>query len=89
MKKIPVTRLKQMSKDFGLDHIIVFATGNKKMFIATYGRTVEECSEAADFGNRLKDVMGWPESLHQQPSRVKRLQLRVKELEAELKECKK
>lgn len=84
MSKIPVKALKEMSKAYKLDHIIVFATGEKTQYIATYGRTIDECSEAADFGNVLKDKLGWPESLHQQPSRVRKLQARIKELEAQV-----
>ena len=64
MSKIPIKALKQLSKDYGLDHVIVFATEGKTQHIATYGKTIEGCSEAADFGNKLKDAMGWPESLH-------------------------
>lgn len=84
MSKIPIKALKEMSKAYKLDHIIIFATGGDTQYVATYGRTIDECSEAADFGNVMKDKLGWPESLHQQPSRVRKLQTRIKELEAQL-----
>lgn len=84
MSKIPIKALKELSKKYGLDHVIVFATEGKTQYVATYGRTIEECSEAADFGNKMKDALGWPESLHQQPSRVRALQKRIKELEGTL-----
>lgn len=83
MSRIPIKSLKELSKKYNLDHVIVFATEGDTQHIATYGVTIDGCSEAADFGNKLRDVMGWPESLHQQPSRVRRLQKRIKELEAE------
>jgi hypothetical protein len=84
MSRIPIKALKQMSKDYGLDHVIVYGTEGETQHIATYGRTIDECSEAADFGNKMKDVLGWPESLHQQPSRVRKLQAHIKELELKL-----
>lgn len=84
MSKIPVKALKDLANTYGLDRVVVFATNANTQFVSTYGRTVEECSEAADFGNLLKDALGWPASLHQQPSRVKRLQKRIEELEQQL-----
>lgn len=84
MSKIPIKALKELSKKYELDHVIVFATEGETQHVATYGRTIDECSEAADFGNEMKDALGWPKSLHQQPSRVRKLQARIKELEAEL-----
>jgi hypothetical protein len=84
MSRIPIKALKEMAKAYGLDHIIVYATEGQTQHIATYGRTLEECSEAADFGNKMKDALGWPENLHAQPSRVRALQKRIKELEAQL-----
>jgi hypothetical protein len=85
MSRIPIKALKDMSKAYDQTHLIVFGTDSKGiMHVATYGRTIVGCSEAADFGNKLKDALGWPESLHQQPSRVRKLQARIKELEAQL-----
>lgn len=81
MSKVPIKALKELSKAYNLDHVIVFATEGNMQHIATYGRTSDECSEAADFGNMLKDALGWPESLHQQPSRVRKLEARIRELE--------
>src|SRR6266446_2256452 len=51
-------------------------------YVATYGRTLGACSEAADFGDKMKHILGWPKSLHQQPSHIRRLQKRIKELGA-------
>ena len=81
---IPIKALKELSRKYGYDHIIMFATKGKMQYVATYGRTIEECDEAAQFGDKMKDGLGWPESLHAAPSRVRALQKRVKELEAQL-----
>jgi hypothetical protein len=82
---IPIKVLKELSKKYGYDHIICFATKDKMQYVATYGRTIEECDQAAQFGDRMKDALGWPENLHAVPSRVRRLQKQIKELEEKLK----
>ncbi|OGO26444.1 MAG: hypothetical protein A2136_05575 [Chloroflexi bacterium RBG_16_54_11] len=78
---IPIKSLEELSKKYGYDHIICYATKGKMQYVATYGRTIEECDQAAQFGDIMKDALGWPESLHAAPSRVRALQKRVKELE--------
>lgn len=80
---VPIERLKELSKQYHLSHLILFAyhPESKEHHIVTYGQTQEGCGQAADFGNQLKDALGWPESLHKQPSRVRRLQNRIKLLE--------
>lgn len=84
--RIPIKALKDLAEKYDLSHLILFAPhpGENESHIVTYGKTIEACEQAANFGNALKDVLGWPESLHTQPSRVKRLQKRIKELEKEL-----
>ena len=81
-KRLPIKALKDLAKAQGLSHVILFAFDGERNHVVTYGQTVEECSQAADFGNTLKKVLGWPESLMAQPPRVKRLEQKVKELEA-------
>lgn len=90
MSRIPIKAVKQLGQDTGQDIVIVYGLepdGTEN--VATWGRTIDDCSRAADWGNKLKDKLGWPESLHQQPSRVRKLQQKVKELEAALMELKK
>ncbi|MEN6375349.1 MAG: hypothetical protein ABFD75_11305 [Smithella sp.] len=84
--KIPIKALKIMAQNLKLTHIVVFAYDGEKQHVATYGKTIEGCSQAADFGNRIKDQLGWPEILHAQPSRVRALVARIKELEQKLQE---
>lgn len=81
-KKIPVSALKKFADEYGYDHLIMFCTAEKMQYIATYGKTIEQCDQAAQFGDKLKDAMGWPKSLHALPSRVKKLTERVQKLEA-------
>ncbi len=81
---IPIKDLKALSKKCGYDHVICFATKGKMQFVATYGRTIHECDEAAQFGDKMKDLLGWPESLHAAPSRVRKLQSDIDRLTAEV-----
>ena len=79
-KKIPVSALKKFADEYGYDHLIMFCTAEKMQYIATYGKTIEQCDQAAQFGDKLKDAMGWPKSLHAMPSRVKKLNGEVRKL---------
>jgi hypothetical protein len=83
--RIPIKALKIMAQHLKLTHIVVFGYDGKSQHVASYGKTLEGCSQAADFANRMKDELGWPKSLHAQPARVRRLEARIKELEGMLK----
>lgn len=85
--RIPIERLKELSKRYDLSHLILFAyhPETNAHHIVTYGKTLEGCGQASDFGNKLKEALGWPESLQAQPSRVKRLQERLKEKDKEIR----
>ena len=83
--RIPIDELRQLSKRYRLTHAILFATDTAKAsHVVTYGQSVVACGEAADFGNKLKTAMGWPDSLQAQPSRVRRLQAKIKRLEEQI-----
>ena len=84
MMRIPIKGLKEFAIKYKLTSVIVYADDGKQRHIATYGSTIEKCSQAADVGNKLKKVLRWPESLQSQPSRVKKLQKRIEELEGKL-----
>lgn len=84
-KRIPIKALKDFSSKFGLTHAILYAHDGRLNHIVTYGKNVEQCSQAADFGNKMKDLLGWPRKLHAQPSRVKKLQGENKSLREKLK----
>jgi hypothetical protein len=82
--KIPIKALKELASKYGYDHVICFATEGKEQYVATYGRTIQECDQAAQFGDMMKDALGWPERLHAAPSRVRSLQKQVKLLQNQL-----
>ncbi len=83
--RIQIKDVKGLAVKRSLTHVIIFAYDGKQQHVATYGKTIEACSQAANLGNKLKTALGWPESLQKQPSRVRRLQARIKELETRLK----
>jgi hypothetical protein len=88
-KRIPIKALRDLSKQYGIEHAILFAhTGGALHHVVTYGRTKLGCSQAADFGNKLKAALGWPPALQSEPARVKKLQSQVKHLQYELLERK-
>lgn len=88
MDRIPIKAARNFAAKHGLMQVIIFGYDGDLNHVVTYGKTTEQAGQAADFSNRLKTLMGWPDSLHAQPSRVRRLQKRVKELEAALgKSC--
>jgi hypothetical protein len=86
--RIPIKAAKDLAKAYDLSHVVILAyhEDTNTEHVVTYGRTVEQCSQSADFGNTLKTALGWPESLHAQPSRVKKLKARIAELEKQLEE---
>lgn len=88
MSRIPIKSLKELANGSGQDIVIVFAVDSdgETTHVATWGRSADDCSRAADWGNRMKDKLGWPKSLHAQPSRVRKLQAQIKELKAKLGE---
>jgi len=86
--RIPIKALKEIAKKYSLSHIILFAyhPNSKEHHIASYGKSLEGCSQAADFSNTLREALGWPEALLVQPSRVKKLQVEVEGLKELLKQ---
>jgi len=77
--RIPVKAAKDIATQFNLRQVILLAWDGKLTHVVTYGKTVDDCSQAADGANALKKKWGWPEC-NDQPSRVKKLQSALTEL---------
>lgn len=71
-KRIPWSELKRLSKIYSLSHVIMYAYGGETGHVVTYGRTVDNSSQAASFGNKMKEALGWPHELKEESARVKR-----------------
>lgn len=78
--RIPISAAKSIADKYGCRQVIVLAFDPKgRTHIITYGKTADDCAQAAEGGNILKQKWGWPEC-NDQPSRVKKLEAKVEEL---------
>jgi len=64
-KRIPIKVCKQISKNYEMSQVILltYDKTNNRTHIVTYGSSIQDCKEAADGGNKLKKVLGWPDEL--------------------------
>ena len=84
-KRIPIKAAKDISRRFSCPQVIILAWDGRMTHVVTYGKSIEDCDQAAQGGNQVKKAIGWPELLcNAEPSRVSKLKARVKELEKEL-----
>ncbi len=83
--RIPVSAAKKLAEEYDCRQVILMAWDGKLTHCVTYGKSVEDCTQAAEGGNKIKTALGWPESLMAEPSRVKKLKARIAFLEEELK----
>lgn len=82
VKKLPIKSAKEIAQKYSLKQVILCAWDGKNTHIVTYGDSIEDCSQAAEGGNRIKKALGWPEELcNDKPSRVKKLEEKIEELE--------
>ena len=81
--RLPIKALKELANQYGYSVVVVYAfeSERKMSHVATWGRSIKLCDQAAQWGNMMKDALGWPKILHAEPNRVKKLQERIKELE--------
>lgn len=83
--KIPIKAVKEFAEKHDLNMCVVFGQGNRAQHVITWGKTIEECSWAADLGNKMKQGLGWNKHLDSQPARVKKLMEENKNLRANMK----
>lgn len=84
-KRIPISAAKQVAVEHDCRQVILLAWDGELTHIVTYGKSIEDCAQAAEGGNRLKQAWGWPEC-NDQPSRVKKLEKEIAELRKRLGE---
>ena len=73
MKRIPIKEAKDIASRYALNQVIIVAwdATNGLTHVVTYGKTVEECEQAAKGGNMVKKALGWPDELcHAAPRRA-------------------
>lgn len=73
-KRIPISAAKRIADEYGQSHVVIVTfdkDAGGTAHVVTYGRTVEECAQAALGGNFVKKALGWPESAcHAVPARA-------------------
>lgn len=75
MDKIPIIRAKEIADKYNQSQVIIvtFSKETGLTTVVTYGKTLEDCDQAAIGGNFVKKALGWPDDkCHAQPARVKR-----------------
>ncbi|MEN6434172.1 MAG: hypothetical protein ABFD06_15170 [Smithella sp.] len=65
MKEITISMAEKISKETGYDEIVIFGYNpiSKQQHVTTFGKTKEQCIDAAKAGNFLKKALGWPDEL--------------------------
>lgn len=63
-KRIPISAAKSVANDFGYTQVIItaFDKTTSTTSVCTYGKSQEDCQQAAQGGNFVKKALGWPES---------------------------
>ena len=61
--KLPIKAAKEISKQYNQDQVIIVAYDRRKNLthVATYGKTLRDCAQAAEGGNVIKRTFGFPE----------------------------
>lgn len=73
-KPITIKAAKEIANSFDKDQVIIVAWDKKyeKVHVTTYGKSLEDCDQAAEGGNFIKRALGWPEDLcNAKPKRIK------------------
>lgn len=73
MNKIPISVAQKISEEYDMSQVIV-VTWDKvegRTHVVTYGKSLQDCTEAAQGGNFVKKALGWPDELcHAVPERL-------------------
>lgn len=74
-KRIPIKDAKEIGNKHGYSQVIIVAwdgdTGIES--VCTWGKTLQDCKQAADGGNFVKRALGWPlERCNDKPARSKK-----------------
>ena len=73
-RRIHISKAKRFARENGCRQVIIAAWDGERTHIVTYGISLEDCAQAAEGGNRIKEALGWPKDLKAEPSRVRQLQ---------------
>lgn len=85
-KRIPISAAKRFADDNECRQVVIAAWDGDLVHVVTYGKTAEDCDNAAAAGDRYKAALGWPEQLNAKPSRLKKAEARAEAAESRLSE---
>ena len=72
-RRVPIQAAKDVAHKYGLTHAILVGWDGKRTHVVTYGKTLEQCEQAAIGGNKIKRWLGFPEEMcNAVPARAKR-----------------
>ena len=71
-KKIPIKVASDILKKYDQSQVIIvtYEKDTGKCHVVTYGKSLDDCIQAAHGGNFVKRALGWPEEMcHDKPAR--------------------
>ena len=77
--RIPIQDAKEIAVRRGCRQVILLAWDGERTHVVTYGKSIEDCDQAAQGGEAMKKVMGWP-NWESRPRRVEKLRGLVQRL---------
>ncbi len=83
-KRIPIKAAEDIGRKNGCTQVILLTFDGELTHIVTWGKTTEDCAQAAQGGNNLKDKFGWPPDLKDQPSRVRKILKQIESRQGQL-----
>lgn len=78
-ERLPIQDAKEIAHRRGLRQVILLAWDGERSHVVTYGKSLEDCDQAAQGGEKMKKLMGWP-NWEASPSRVKKLKAALSDL---------
>lgn len=60
-KRIPIAAAKRLADEQKCSQVIIVAWDGERMHVVTYGKTREDCAQAARGGNVVKSALGFPD----------------------------
>lgn len=84
-KRIPIKAAREIGKQNGCSQVILVCWDGERTHVVTWGRSVEDCDQAAQGGNFVKRALGWPANMtNAEPSRVRKLKAEIASLKRKL-----
>jgi len=64
-KDIPVSTALNIAEQYNKDQVIIVTwdKNHNTTHVTTFGKTKDDCLQAAEGGNRVKKALGWPDEL--------------------------